>query len=206
MLILALEGALACCSACIWDDGALRAEAEAPGERGHPAVLPALVERVLREAGVAAPSLGLVAVGVGPGGFTGLRTTLALARGLALAAGVPLAGVTTGEALAAALTPAEAAGRAVWCALDNKRGRLILERAGRLPEALDEAALPHPEAPVVLVGDAAPRAAARLAARGAPVRLGAPRLPRARQVAAVAARQTARPAEPLYVEPPAVRG
>jgi tRNA threonylcarbamoyl adenosine modification protein YeaZ len=206
MLILALEGALAGCSACVWADGVVRAEAEVAGERGHPSVLPGLVERVLREAGVTAPSLDLVAVGVGPGGFTGLRTTLALAEGLALAAGVKLSGVTTGEALAAALTPAEAAGREVWCALDNKRGRLILERVGRRPEALDEADLPRPEGRVVLVGDAAPRAAARLAARGLPVLLGAPRRPRARDVAAVAASRPPRPAEPLYVEPPAVRG
>ena len=52
---------------------------------------------------MSAADLDLVAVTVGPGSFTGIRAALALAHGLALAAGVPVIGVTVGEALADAL-------------------------------------------------------------------------------------------------------
>jgi len=215
MLILAIDGALARCSAALWADGTLLAHAAMPGERGHPAVLPPLVARVLGAAGVAVAHLDAIAAGIGPGGFTGLRAALSLAQGLALAGDVALIGITTGEAMAASLPPALRS-RAVWSAIDNRRGRLVLERLspGSLratpPESLSEADLPRPEGPVVVVGDAAPVVAARLAARGADVLLADPRLPDAGALAAAAAGQLAaglapRPALPLYVEPPALR-
>jgi tRNA threonylcarbamoyladenosine biosynthesis protein TsaB len=172
---------------------------------------------VLREAGRAATALDAVAAVVGPGGFTGIRAALALAEGLALGAGRPAIGVTTGEALAAALPPGLRAGRAVWAVVDNRRGRVLLERfpAGSLvaegaPEAVAEADLPHPTGPVALVGDAAAAIAARLAARGVDALLSDSRLPSAAAAARVAAMRLAGAlpplaARPLYVEPPAVR-
>jgi ribosomal-protein-alanine N-acetyltransferase len=148
-----------------------------------------------------------VAVSIGPGSFTGLRAAIALAQGLAAGAGVPVLGITVAEALREQLgAPGE---RAVWVAIDSRRGRVFLDRDGDpAPAALD--ALPPAGGPLVVAGDAAVPVAARLAARGDDVRLSDARLPRARDVAAVAARQLAglapiRDAQPLYVDPPEAR-
>jgi tRNA threonylcarbamoyladenosine biosynthesis protein TsaB len=213
MRLLVLDGSLACCSAALLVDGVLRAEALVPGARHQPTALPPLAARMLAEAGGGAEA---VAVVVGPGGFTGLRSAIALAEGLALGLGARLIGVTTGEALAAALPPGLRAGREVWAAIDTRRGRLVLERipSGALPagpaEPMAEAALPPPSGPVVAVGDAAPLVAARLLARGADAVLSASRLPSAAAAGIIAwARWSGaippRDATPLYVEPPAVR-
>jgi tRNA threonylcarbamoyladenosine biosynthesis protein TsaB len=212
--ILALDASLARCSAALLADGEVRAHRMLDGGRGHAATLPPMVQAVLREAGVAATDLDAVAAVVGPGGFTGIRAALALAQGLALAAGLPALGVTTGEALVAGL-----AGRqgAVWSVVDTRRGRVVLERfaAGAAtaegpPEACDIEALPLPAGPVTLVGDAAEVVAASLLARGAAVLVGGSRQPDAAAAARVAAlrlagRIPALAARPLYVEPPAVR-
>lgn len=214
MRILALDGSLARCSAALWVDGVVVARRTLAGERAQPTALPPMAEELLRGAG----ALDAVAVVVGPGGFTGLRTAIALAEGIALGLSVPVVGVTTGEALAAALPDAVRGGRAVWAAVDTKRGRIALERiapgevaALAPPVVLEERALPRPEGPVAVVGDAAPVVAARLLAREADAVLTDSRLPDAAAVAAVAALRLAgtippRGAAPLYQEPPAVRG
>lgn len=217
MIILALDGALARCSAAVLADGAVLAAAREDAARGQAALLPPMVDAVLARAGVAAPALSAVAVGVGPGGFTGLRAALALAEGIALAAGLPLIGVTTGEALAAAIPDERRRGRALWSVVDNRRGRVVLERfaPGAMvpdgpPEAFDEAALPAAPGPIAIAGDAAAAVAARLAAQERDVLLSDVRLPEAAVLARVAAARLAgaippRDAVPLYVEPPAVR-
>ncbi|NKE16869.1 tRNA (adenosine(37)-N6)-threonylcarbamoyltransferase complex dimerization subunit type 1 TsaB [Neoroseomonas oryzicola] len=212
MRILAIEGALARCSAAVLADGEIVASAMEDAARGHPSLLPSMAQAVLARAGLRATALDAVAVGVGPGGFTGLRAAIALAEGIARGAGIPLVGVTTGEALAAAL-PGD--GRVVWAAVDNRRGRVVLEcfAAGTaVPRAplvapLDD--LPRVDGPVLVLGDAAVAVAEILAARGATVE-ARPGLPEAAAVARVAARRLAgalppRDGTPIYAEPPAVR-
>lgn len=213
MNLLVLDGALARCSAAAFADGILLAEEMAEGARAQPTALPPMADRVAR----ALPRLDAVAVVVGPGGFTGLRAAIALAEGLALGAGARLVGVTTGEALAAALPEALRQSRAIWSAVDTKRGRLVLEclapgawHAEAPPSPMAESELPQPTTPIALVGDAAALAAARLAARGANLVLTDARRPLASAAGRVALLRLAgaipaRDATPLYVEPPAVR-
>lgn len=205
--ILALDSALARCSAGIVQDGRILAEQQETLQRGQAARLPVMLEGVLQAAGLPAADLELIAVTVGPGSFTGIRAALALAHGLALATARPLVAVSVGEALAAALPPL--AGRAVWSAIDSRRGRVFLERGQDIATfPLD--ALPDPSGPVALAGDAAGAVAARLAARGHDVLLTDARLPTPLGIA-LAALQRAdgalppRSAQPLYVDPPEVR-
>lgn len=211
MRILAIEGALARCSVAVLADGQVLAAEAAEAARGHPSLLPAM-------AGAAVARTGppeAVAVGVGPGGFTGLRAAIALAEGIARGAGVALVGVTTGEALAAALPDGLRGARALWTAVDNRRGRVVLEifpPDGAIPAAPLVApleALPPVPGPVLVLGDAAEAVAAALVARGDAAE-ARPGLPDAGAVARVAALRLAgaippRDAAPLYAEPPAVR-
>jgi tRNA threonylcarbamoyladenosine biosynthesis protein TsaB len=83
-----------------------------------------LVERALAEAGLTRTSLDRVAVGVGPGSFTGLRVGIALAEGMALGLGRPLVGVGSLRAMAAAVPAAEARTRVA--VLDARRGELFI--------------------------------------------------------------------------------
>jgi tRNA threonylcarbamoyladenosine biosynthesis protein TsaB len=204
MRILALDAALARCSAAVLADDAVLAHEAAPGGRGQPAALAPMAARVLAQAWIGAAAVDAVAVTVGPGSFAGLRAAIALAHGIALAAGCPVIGVRVGEALAEALVLPP--GRALWVAIDSRRGRVFLDRDGAIaPFAL--AGLPRPDGPVAIAGDAAAEVAARLAARGADVMLTDLRLPDAIAVARVGARRLAGAlpplaAQPLYIDPP----
>jgi len=215
MMILALDASGPQVSAAILaNDGSVRRLVE-PAAQGQAALLPALVARLLAEAGHPRPDA--VAAIIGPGGFTGLRVALALAQGLAAGWGVPVIGVTLGEALAAAVPAPVRAARAVWSVTDSRRGHWFLERldlgedAARLPpESVLPEALPRPSGPVAVAGDMAPQLAARLLARGDPALLTDSRRPHPAAIAAVAALRLAgrippRAAQPLYVDPPSVR-
>ncbi|HME25597.1 MAG TPA: tRNA (adenosine(37)-N6)-threonylcarbamoyltransferase complex dimerization subunit type 1 TsaB [Acetobacteraceae bacterium] len=207
MRILALDAALAQCAAAVVVDREAVAVRQTLATQGHAALLPAMARDVLAEAAIAATSLNLVAVTVGPGSFTGIRAGLALAHGFALAAGVPVVGVTVGEALADSLP--YLGERQLWVAIDSRRGRVFLERGDTVvATALD--ALPTPDGKVAVAGDAAAAVAARLAARDADVMLTDARLPIARHVAVAAERRfrgelRSLPAQPLYVDPPEAR-
>ena len=96
MLILAFDTATDVATSALVDDG------EVLGERTSRAVtLLEDVDALLRQAGKHTRDVGALAVGVGPGSFTGVRIGLSTARGLALALGFPVAGVSTLDALAA---------------------------------------------------------------------------------------------------------
>ena len=96
MLTLAFDTATGVATTALVRDG------DVLGERvGRASALLADADELVRAAGLGPDDLDLLAVGVGPGSFTGVRIGLAAARGLALALNVPVAGVSTLEALAA---------------------------------------------------------------------------------------------------------
>jgi tRNA threonylcarbamoyl adenosine modification protein YeaZ len=204
MRILALDSAVARCSATIVADGVVVAGYQQDLDRGQDAVLPVMAQDCLHDAGLEAADLDLIAVTVGPGSFTGIRGGVALAQGIAVAVDLPVIAVTVGEALADSLP--QLGGRTLWCATVSRRGRIFLE-VGDDVLSLAVTDLPTPQGPVAVAGGAAADVASRLAARGVNVMLTDARLPTGRHIAAVAERRflgTIRPLppEPLYVDPP----
>jgi tRNA threonylcarbamoyl adenosine modification protein YeaZ len=96
VLTLAFDTATGVATSALVDAG------EVLGERASRAqTLLEDVDALLRQGGAHPRDIGALAVGIGPGSFTGLRIGLAAARGLALALGVQGAGVSTLDALAA---------------------------------------------------------------------------------------------------------
>jgi tRNA threonylcarbamoyladenosine biosynthesis protein TsaB len=127
--LLGLDTSTAASAACVLrDDGeAFETPPDAAALGAPPAhaaqLLPAVAE-VLGRAGVGWDDLGAIAVGVGPGTFTGLRIGIATARALARATGVGLRPVSSLAALAAGIEP-EAGGGSVLALIDARRGELF---------------------------------------------------------------------------------
>ena len=90
------------------------------------ALLP-LIDDVVREAGLTASGLDIVAVTTGPGSFTGIRVGIAAALGIALAADLPLIGVTSFEAVVETVPSEARAGRHLLVALESRRADLYVQ-------------------------------------------------------------------------------
>ncbi len=189
-LVLAFDTATEVAASALVDDG------EVLGERTSRTVtLLEDVDALLRQAGARPADLGSLAVGTGPGSFTGVRIGLAIARGLALALDVGVAGVSTLDALAAGAPGS-------LPVIDARRREIFV--ADPAPRAVAPDAL-ELERGTLCVGDGAVRYRAVLEAAGADIPPDADErhIPRARFHAALA--QTFGPAElvePIYVRVP----
>jgi tRNA threonylcarbamoyladenosine biosynthesis protein TsaB len=221
-LLLAIETAGSNCSAALADGATVLASASRAMRHGHAEALMPIVDRVMREAGIAPRRLDHVAVAIGPGGFTGIRVGLAAAQGIARGAGASPIGITSFACIAVRVGAAAAGeGRALLVALDSRREDLYLQLFsgdGAVPLDGPQALLPGSLAayigsivgrtPLLIAGDAAATAAAALE----PHQVGAVRgelVPDALGVAAAARCQLAaggvpEPLRPLYLRPPDV--
>lgn len=103
MRVLAIDTALTACAAAILDtaQGGISASESIDMPRGHAEALMPLLARVVDRSGLEFRDLDRVAVTVGPGSFTGLRVGISAARGIGLAAGRPVVGISTLAAFAA---------------------------------------------------------------------------------------------------------
>jgi tRNA threonylcarbamoyladenosine biosynthesis protein TsaB len=177
MLILAIDTALDACAAAVLDTDAaeLIAQESQSMKRGHAEALMPLIGRVMKASGIGFAALDRIAVTTGPGSFTGLRVGLSAARGIALASGKPVVGLTTLAAYAAPVVDRNA-GRPVISAIDARHdhvyfqvvsgdgGALILPCVAPIEEALGASRFGAPH----LVGNAAKILADRWPAEAPP--------------------------------------
>jgi len=124
MRVLALDTATEGCSVALLDGEGSIERFEELG-RGHAERVLVMVEAVLAQAQVSLTMLDGIAASVGPGSFTGVRISVSVAQGLAFGANLPVAAVSTLEALACRLTQRGAA-HALAC-LDARMGEVYWE-------------------------------------------------------------------------------
>lgn len=113
-------------------DGVFESEINMTVRAGHAGRLLPMIDDLLRLNRIDKRDLGLIAVGSGPGSFTGIRIGIATAKGLARAIGCPLIGVPTLDALAHGALPAQipimpvidARKSEIFCALYSPDGSL----------------------------------------------------------------------------------
>lgn len=214
--VLAIDAALGACSVCVAEANRLLPLAMDSEEMatGHAEALMPMIARVMAQVEGGFASLERVAVTIGPGSFTGLRIGIAAARGIGLAAGIPVVGVSTLSAYAAPLINAEEAG-IIAVGIDARHGAIFFQAftaTGRtivLPRVISvkEAGRAIGSGPVRLAGSGAAALAIESMAlglkasiadmRSAPDSLWVARL-------GLAADPAAAPARPLYLRPPAV--
>ena len=131
MRVLAIDTALEACSAAILDTDRPSGTVSRSQlmMRGHAEALMPLIAAAMSAADTEFSQLDRIAVTVGPGSFTGLRVGVAAARGIALATGKPVVGLTTLAALAAPFFEADESA-ALLAAIDARHGQVYMQLFG----------------------------------------------------------------------------
>lgn len=164
-LILAFDTATSCCAVALTEggrrDGKVVASLTLCGTLTHSRRLLTTIDWLLTEAAVSWAAIDGIAVGLGPGSFTGLRIGMATAKGLACAAGKPLLGVSTLEALAAGCSTEklicatlDARKKEVYAGFFRRDEQGVSRRIGKISVLGPEQLAEHIEEPVYMVGDA----------------------------------------------------
>ncbi len=135
MKLLVLDTSCKTAMAAVCEEGNVLASIQIQDQKTHSVKLLPAVEYILAAAGVSSSELGLVAVTNGPGSYTGLRIGVTTAKAFAYSLGIPLIGLNTLEALAAACAVGEE--QLVCPMIDARNARvyaaLYRGRAERLP-------------------------------------------------------------------------
>jgi tRNA threonylcarbamoyladenosine biosynthesis protein TsaB len=199
----------------LWSDGDVVAYQQNDEPKLHGERLLTMIERACAEAGWARSQIDLIACGLGPGSFAGVRIGVATAKGIALALHRPIQGVASLAAMADAalrdeptlvLALLDARRGEVFWALYDHAGGAVVGPAHASVEALPTALATQAGAPIIAVGEVA----SSMALPGVRVfRSVESDLPHARHVARCAVARYARgehddvhALEPVYVRPP----
>jgi tRNA threonylcarbamoyladenosine biosynthesis protein TsaB len=149
MQILALDASTEVCAVALGDGVDWLERSEVAGQRHSELLLP-MIRAILADGDVTLEQLDGIAFGAGPGSFTGLRIACGVAQGLALGAALPVAGISTLEAIAQTRRD-DAGGDRIIAAMDARMREVYVgayERdSGHWREVI---------APVVVAPDAAP--------------------------------------------------
>jgi tRNA threonylcarbamoyladenosine biosynthesis protein TsaB len=124
--LLLIETATPLCSVALSRNGAVIASRETLEEKSHASRLTVFIEEMLRETGHRMQDLDAVAVGKGPGSYTGLRIGVSTAKGICFGANLPLVAIGTLEVLYRQARIDMAAGRqpvhdALFCPMIDAR-------------------------------------------------------------------------------------
>lgn len=148
MKLLAFETATEACSVALYVDGEIR-QRHGVMPRQHTALALPWADELLAESGLRKSQLDAIAVGIGPGAFTGVRLAVALAQGIALALDKPVLPVSTLATLALRAQPSP--GERILAAIDARMGEIYLGEfvceADGLPRATSEERLLAPDSP-----------------------------------------------------------
>jgi len=162
-VILALENATACGSVAIVTPEACLYEQALTSNATHSQRLLASLERALDETALHWPDIDAIAVSLGPGSFTGLRIVLSTVKGLAMATGKQLIGISSLDGLAAQfhgtnklVCPVlDARKKQVYTAFYRADGAGCPRRAGEILSITPAALAGRIDEPVILAGDGA---------------------------------------------------
>lgn len=220
MTTLALDTATPAPSLAVLRDGETLLERILPPEPGAGRRIAHEIHLLLESAGVGVRDLGEIVVGIGPGGFTGLRIGIATALGLGQALSIPVAGVVSLEALALGMADHAPAGALLVPVIDAKRQEVfaagyrieadgdlvtIIEPVATTGEGLAEllAGAGPLQGPAWLAGDGLYRCEPFVGATSAEAPPGSPaHAISASRLAHRAATGGARPVAPLYLRLP----
>jgi tRNA threonylcarbamoyladenosine biosynthesis protein TsaB len=132
MRLLAIDTALAACSAAVFDTasaaviGGVVASESVPMVRGHAEALIPLIAKVMEASGLRFRDLDRIVVTTGPGSFTGMRVGIAAARGFGVATKIPVIGVSTLSAYAAPYLGVDDTSPVI-AAVDARHGHVYLQ-------------------------------------------------------------------------------
>jgi len=203
VLILAFDTATPAVTVALHDGARVLAQESAVDARRHGELLAPLVGRVLAAAGFRPADLESIAVGTGPGPYTGLRVGLVTARVLGSALAIAVDGICTLDVIAAEASE-RAAGREFIVATDARRREVYWARYSPAGERLSgpEVSLPALVPAGCPVAGQGPVLYPELADQ--PI---GPRYPAAGRLAGISARKLslgipASPPDPLYLRRP----
>ncbi len=141
MKILALDTSTEVCSIALQIGDEVVARFDDSGQKNTDIILP-LIDQLMAEAGLKPQALDAIAFARGPGSFTGVRVATGIAQGIAFAADLPVAAISTLAMLAQGAY--EATGQSRICTINDARMKEVYASAyefdsvGRAAEVLAE--------------------------------------------------------------------
>lgn len=170
--ILLIETSTARCSAALSEDGKVLCARQSAEPRAHAAMTAVFLKEILDECGLRAADCDAVCVSAGPGSYTGLRVGSSTAKGICLAAGLPLLALGTPDILAAqalgeGLLPEgcryiipmlDARRMEVYTALFDAKGQRLSDTQAMVVDE-DSYRAQREEGPVLFIGDGAAKCA-----------------------------------------------
>jgi tRNA threonylcarbamoyladenosine biosynthesis protein TsaB len=139
MITLAIECATQTVSIALLDQEKILVDLYLDAGRGHSEVLLPALEKLFLMTGLTTERIGLLVCTTGPGSFTGVRIGVSTIKGLALATGKPIVGVSTLEALAMTVYPSR---RLICPILDARKNQVYAGLYRLAPDGLPEAVAP----------------------------------------------------------------